>query len=393
MKKRIIIWVLIIAVLGGIVYLRVQSKNKLKYAAVKTTTVSKGDVNSYLSTTAAIKSKNSKDYYGISSKVTEVNVKVGDEVKTGQVMVKYEASDLTSLKSAVTQAQVAYDNAVIQKQDLVNRNNDYTEMNNLFNKLPNLTADETKRYNELLSKYNLPKQNGTLSVSDSDLKKADNGITSAKASLDSAKASLAKGTSSVSSIVADFDGVVTAVNAVQGANGNPAMAAVTVQDLKSLKGVISVGKYDAVKLSLGEDAVIKTASSEYKGKVSYMDPAAKQITSASGTDSALNVEIDVLNPGKDLTVGFDADVDILLGQVKNVPKVPVECIRTDKNDKNYVYVVEGKKAVEKEVKLGLQSDTDAQIVSGVNEGDKVILNPSTSIKDGSLVKETVGVDK
>ena len=45
------------------------------------------------------------------------------------------------------------------------------------------------------------------------------------------------------------------------------------------------------------------------------------------------------------------------------------------------------KAVEKTVHLGLQSDTDAEVLDGVTQGDKLISNPSASIQNGTLVKE------
>lgn len=388
MKKKVIIWFLVIIVLGGIVFLRVESKNKLKYAAVKTTTASMGDIKSYLSTTAMVKSKNSKDYYGLSGKILSVNVKVGDSVKSGQVLVKYDTPDLST---SVKQTQLQYDNAVLTKQSEVNANNDMTnKMADLDNKIT--AAKNSKNPQEAATAPTLQAQRDAMKLpfSDEQLKQADNAIALAKINLDTAKANAAKNTDS---IAADFDGVVTTVNAIVGATGNPAMVAVTIQDLSNLKGVITVGKYDAAKLSIGQEATIKTQNNEYKGKVSYMDPAAKQTVSASGSDSALTVEIDILNPGADLKAGFDTDVDILLGQANNILKVPVESVKTDKNDKNYVYIVEGKKAVEKEVKLGIQSDTDVQITSGISTGDKVILNPSASLHDGSLVKEAAGVGK
>lgn len=402
MKKKYVIWAIIILILGGIFYLRIQSQNKLKYTAVKTTKAAMGDIKSYLSTTATIKSKNSKDYYGLSGKVQAINVKVGDAVKSGQLLVKYDTPDLNT---AVRQAQIQYDNSVLGKQSEINANND---MNNKIADLNNQIADLDSKISTLEASKN-PQDTASvpalqnlraqlvqtrdslkLPFSNEQLKQADNSIALAKIALDSAKTNLSKNTDS---ITADFDGVVTSVNAVVGATGNPGVVAITVQDLSSLKGVISVGKYDAAKLSVGQDAIIKTQNNEYKGKVSYMDPAAKQVVSASGTDSALNVEIDIQNPGADLKAGFDADVDILLGEATNILKVPVEAIKTDKNDKNYIYILQGKKAVEREVKLGIQSDTDVQIMSGASEGDKVILNPSASLHDGSFVKESTGVGK
>lgn len=401
MKKKYVIWAIIIIIIGGIFYLRIQSQNKLKYTEVKTSKAAMGDIKSYLSTTAAVKSKNSKDYYGLSGKVLAVNVKTGDSVKAGQLLIKYDTPDLNT---AVKQAQLQYDNSILAKQSEVNANNDMnSKMVDLDKQIADIdakisAAQASKNPQDAAAVPTLQSQRVQLKqtrdslklpFTEEQLKQGDNSITLAKITLDNAKTNLAKNTDS---ITADFDGIVTAVNAVVGASGNPAMAAITVQDLSNLKGVIAVGKYDAAKLSIGQAAIIKTQSNQYSGKISYIDPAAKQTVSASGTDNTLNAEIDIQNPGNDLKVGFDTDVDILLGEASNVLKVPVEAIKTDKNDKNYVYIIQGNKALEKEVKLGIQSDTDVQITSGISEGDSVILNPSASLHDASFVKES-GVGK
>ena len=42
---------------------------------------------------------------------------------------------------------------------------------------------------------------------------------------------------------------------------------------------------------------------------------------------------------------------------------------------------------ERKVTIGTQSDTEVQITKGIKNGEKVILNPSTSIVEGTIVKE------
>lgn len=398
MKKKVITWIIIVVVIGGLIGLRVSAKNKKSFVSVKTETVQQGEIKSYLSTTATIKSKNSKDYYPLQGKVEKVNVKVGDVVKKGQVLVEYEVQDLSL---AVKQAQIQYDNAVLAKKAQVNSN---TEMKNKMADLDKQIADLDKQIADakkdpLLAatvpaletkKSGIKQQRDSLKVpvGTEQLKQADNSITLAKLNLDNAKKNLSK---SQDKITADIDGVVTAVTAVEGATSMAsAQPAVTVQDVENLKAVMSVGKYDANKVEVGQEAIIKSGASEYKGKVSFIDPAAKKTVSATGTETTLGVEIDILDKAEDLKIDFDADVDILLGQVTNAIKVPAESIRTTKEDKTFVYVVEGDKVVEKEVKLGLQSDMEAQVVEGVKANDKVILNPSESIKSGTVVKEASG---
>ncbi|MDV3425990.1 MAG: efflux RND transporter periplasmic adaptor subunit, partial [Bacillota bacterium] len=220
------------------------------------------------------------------------------------------------------------------------------------------------------------------------LKQSDNNISLQKINLDNAKSIRSK---SQSTIVSDIDGVVTALNIVEGSTAAiGTQPAITIQDTNNLKAVMSVGKYDAAKIKLGQEAVIKNGTKEYKGKVSFIEPAATKTVSATGSDTTLGVEIDITDKCDGLKIDFDTDVDILLGQANSVAKVPAESIRTDKEGKTYAFEIEGNKAVEKEVKLGLQSDTEAQIIEGLSSDNKVILNPSSAMKTGDLVSESAG---
>lgn len=471
MKKRFIIGIIGILIIGSSVFILSHRNVKRLSSKVKTEVVTQGDIKAYLSTTATIKSKNSKDYYGISAKTLQVNVKVGDKVTKGQVLVQYDVQDLTTnVKTAETQynnaqitydnAQIAYNNAVSQKNDAINTNNqnetklqdqnidgqinDYTNrLNTLNDKItsleneinnqstspstvnndkiqlngaqqgspttPNIIPGQGSLYSQrdsILSQLNSLKNtklqlqpasdektnqlNNAISTASNNLQTAKNNIDSAKANLDAAKANLAKSTDK---IAADFDGIVTSVNAVQGAMGNAAQVAISVQDLNNLEADLTVGKYDAANIKIGEAAIIKDNGKTYNGQVSSIDPTAKQPGGISAsnatntsTDATLGVTVDITDKPDGLKVNFSDDIDILLGQVTGVVKVPVESIETDKTGKNTVFIVENHRAIEKEVTLGLQSDTEAEIKEGIKAGDTIILNPSATIKTGTFVK-------
>jgi HlyD family secretion protein len=397
MKRKIIIWVVIIAAAAGLLTLRTFNKDKEKYVAVKTEKIVQGDIKAYLSTTGTIKSKSSKDYFSLQGKVRSVNVKVGDSVSKGQILVQYEGIDPNI---AVRQAQIQYDNAVLAKQIQVNSNNDIKyRMEELDKQLAELDSQiEEARKNPQqdavrivtlgTQRTQLKQSRDTIRApfSNEQLKQSENAIALAKINLDSAKQNLSR---NQDKLTAEADGVVTAVNVVQGATSMPsAQPAVTVQDLNSLKALVAVGKYDANKVQMDQEALVKSGGKEYKGKVSFIDPAAKKTVSATGAETSLGIEVDILDSPTGLKVDFDADVDILLGQVNSVTKAPAESVRTNKEGKAFVYIVEGNKAIEKEVRLGLQSDMDVQIIEGVKVGDKVILNPGESVKDGTFIKET-----
>ncbi|MBL4936059.1 efflux RND transporter periplasmic adaptor subunit [Clostridium sp. YIM B02515] len=423
MKKKIIIGIIVAAAVCGLIAFRFAGGKKVSYVSVKTSTISQGDVKAYLSTTGTVKSKNTKDYYPLQGKVKKVNVKVGDSVKQGQVLVEYEVQDVNA---AVKQAQIQYDNAALQKKMLVNNNNDIksqisdldkqisdldsqiSNLNNQVNALKvsknpadiALLQDAKNPSNPAVQIQNAEASKATLKgrrdalkpISTEQFKQADNSVALAQIALDSAKSNLSK---SQDKIISDIDGVVTAINVAEGATSMTAgvQSAVTVQDLSNLKVELSVGKYDSSRIQLGQDAVVKNGGKDYKSKVSEVDPAAKKTVSAAGSDTTLGAEVDILDKPEGLKVDFDADVDILVGQANSTLKVPAESIKTDKTGKSVVFIVEGDKAVQKEVKLGIQSDMEAQVIEGVKAGDKVILNPGETVKDGAAVKEMAGDGK
>ncbi|WP_017415467.1 efflux RND transporter periplasmic adaptor subunit [Clostridium tunisiense] len=401
MKKKVITFILITTVITGGIFIATRKEGKEVGATVKTSEVTQGDVKAYLSTTATIKSKNSKDYFAIQGKVKKVNVKVGDRVEKGQVLAEFEVTDPNI---AVKQAQLSYDNAVLTKQNQVNSNNEVKgTIADLKKQISDLEAqiEEAKKNPAEAAKVpQLESQKAPLITkkdslkepfSSEQLKQSDNNIALQKLNLDNAKSSLSK---SQSTLVADFNGVVTAVNLVEGATTTVAtQPAITVQDVDNLKVVLSAGKYDASKIKLGQEAVIKYDGKEYKGAVSFIDPIAKKAPSAAGTETTLSVEIDIVDKAEGLKVDFDADVDLLLGEVKSVLRIPAESIRSDKEGKAYVFSIEGNKVVEKKIVLGLQSDMEAEVVEGITPGEKVILNPSTNMKSGEVVKEAGGEEK
>lgn len=396
MKKKIIAIVIAILIIGGIGGLAVTNKNRNKAISIKTAAVVKGDINAYLSTTAVIQSTDVKQYYGIGAKVKNVNVKIGDKVKKGDILVAYDAQDLSK---NVQQAQLQYDNAVLQKQELTNTNAD------VVNKINNLTQQiqgyqdqidalknskdpsaATKIMELQKSQSAVQQQKDSLKpASDEKVKQQDNAIALSKISLEQAKDNLAK---SSNTIVSSIDGTVTVLNAVEGNNGNPAQVAVEVQNLDSLKAKMLCGKYDIQKVTIGESAEIKNGNNIYKGQVSQIDPIAVNSVSAAGQETNLPVYVTINDKTSDLKVNFDVDIDILVAQQKNVIKIPAESIKTEKDGSSYVYIIKGNKAAKQKITMGVQSDMEVEVKDGLTVGDKVILNPVNTISDGTVIKET-----
>lgn len=351
---------------------------------VRTAIVTKGDIQSYLSTSGTVKSKQSKMYYAAPQiTVSKIHVKEGDVVSAGEQLLSYDIADI---KNSMEQAKLQYENAVLQLDELKAQKKKIDDsIKELDKEIKSLENSGNPQDMQKLSQLKQQRQS-LQPISSERVKLAENTAAMAKLGYDSAKTRYEK---LKTGIVSDINGTVTYVGVVEGSTGNLSQPAVTVQNLTELKVVLALGKYDSQKVRQGQKAIIKNVEAEYEGKVSFVSPSASR-GSASGTmaqEAVLIAEVDIFNPDDRLKVDFDVSVDILLGSAENVMMVPVECIKYDKTGKTSVYIVEDNRAKQVEVELGIQSDTHVQIIKGLKENDKVIQNPGISINEGTLVVE------
>jgi len=384
MNKRKATIIIILLISLAIVYVKLFPR-KSDVVKVRVSEVIVGDIRAYMSTSGVVKSKQSKEYFGTQLKVNKINVKVGEVVKKGDVILSYDVEDV---KSAEKQARIQYNNALLQQKDIINQrnqiNNKISELDNKIKEIENSTNPSKLA---LLPAYK--QQREVLQpISNEKIKQMDNSVSLAKTSLDLAKSRLLlveKG------IVADFNGTITALNVSEGSIPNPAQPVTVLENIDNLKITVSLGRYDASKVKLGQEVVVRDAGKVLKGKVSFINPVAKGTTSMSavGGDTTLSVDIDILDKSTTLKVNFDVDVDILVSSVNNVIKVPAEAIISDKYDKSYTLVNEGGVAKEREIKIGIQSDTEVEVLEGLKKGDKVILNPGSVVKAGMKIEEIV----
>lgn len=383
-KRKAITIVAVLLILFGAAYIILFS-GKSSATKVKVTEAKVGDIRAYLSTSGVVKSKQSKEYFGTQLKVNKVNVKVGEVVEKGKVIISYDVEDL---RAAEKQAQIQYNNALLQQKEIINQRN---QINNKISELDNKIEEAENSGNpaDLAMLPALRQQREALQpISEEKVKQVNNSVSLAKTSLDLAKSRLS---GVEGGVIADFDGTITALNVSEGSISNPAQPVAVLEDIENLKIIVSLGRYDAAKVKLGQEAIIREGGNTLKGKISFINPVAKGASpiSAAGGDTTLSAEIDILDKATVLKVNFDVDVDILVSSASNALIIPAEAIISDKYDKTYVFINENGITQEKEVKIGIQSDTEAEVLQGLNKGDRVILNPGNVIKTGMKIEEAV----
>jgi Membrane-fusion protein len=159
----------------------------------------------------------------------------------------------------------------------------------------------------------------------------------------------------------------TSTTASSSSSGN---TLASLENKSALQVNISVDELDIGKVQIGQDvniAVDAFKDKTFKGKVSYIAPTG---TVSSGVAS-FPVRVDVEN-SDGLKTGMTSNVTIIVSSKENAVLVPLEAV-IDSRGKKYVRVKEGDTVTQKEVTLGLVNTDSAEVVSGLNEGDKIVI--------------------
>lgn len=205
----------------------------------------------------------------------------------------------------------------------------------------------------------------------------------------------------------------------------PGQEIVTVADLSRLVVKVKINEVDVADLYLKQKADIRVDAFQnetFTGVITKIAPASRgQQTNAPQTGASeivwFEVEITLFNPDKRLKIGMSANVDIIGAQARHVVCVPREAV-LEKENKFYVHrvkdrslwadlrkrlraleEVESKEAKKKpppmqktpeteriRVQLGLKNENRAEIKSGVNEGDVLL------IKEPAIKRRTFQIE-
>ena len=187
-------------------------------------------------------------------------------------------------------------------------------------------------------------------------------------------------------ILADFNGVVTEVEAVEGSIPQQGEKLVTVESTDKVKVEISVSKYDLEKIAVGQTASIDIAGKKYDGKVTKVNGMAT--TNASGA-AVIGAEIEIDNPDAGIYLGIEARVEVHMASVTGVVAIPVELINSDKEG-DFVFVVENGVVAKRRITTGISSDSYSEVLDGLSEGDAVIVTTGLNLEEGMAVTAIPG---
>jgi RND family efflux transporter MFP subunit len=116
------------------------------------------------------------------------------------------------------------------------------------------------------------------------------------------------------------------------------------------------------------------------GKVARFSEDVKEDT------RTMHTEVDVPNPNRVLFEGLYAEATITLENKNNVLYVPVQAVDHNGDRTSVLVVSSANKLERRPVVLGIETSTDAEVVSGLEEGDLVVVSDRSSLKEGEEVQ-------
>jgi len=327
-------------------------------------------------------------YAKVSGYVQKLDVDWGTHVKKGQVLADLEIPEL--------QQQLQQDEATVHRsesdlerahEELNRAQSEYNVAHLTFTRL----ADVQKTQPGLVAQQDIDVEQGKDLQASASVSAAKDSLSASEQALMASKAALEKDKAlyAYSHITAPFDGVVTSIQAYTGALlpagtssniGNSALCHLSQND--TLRLVIPVPERAVPDIHLGQKVAVEVSALNrtFDGVVTNISDNIDLQT------RTMHTEVHVTNPKYQLVPGMYAAVRIPLHVVANALVLPVQAVQNTGTDKGSVLLVNAQNQLERrDVTLGLQTATEIEIVSGLQENDTVVFGEQGQFKSGQLV--------
>ena len=431
-NKKILVGVGIVVVVGGIAFANVKFKRQ-DGVVVNVETIQKRDLQAIVSASGKIQPQRlvniSADTMG---RVTNLAVEEGQTVQKGQFLLQIDPRNLTtaynqgaaSLAAARSQMEQLRVSIESTKTSLKQAQEALTRQQQLFKQ--GLTPKEQLENAENLVRM----RQADLNAAERQIETQRLRMTQEEASLENAKLNLSK-----VRIESPITGIITRRNieegetVVIGTMNNAGTNLLTIADMSLIEAQVEVDETDIPNVALGQKAKITIDAmpgKTFSGKVVEIgnSPISATGTAASqATNFLVKVAVDGVIP--DVRPGFTTTAEITTATRGNVTAIPIQATTVrekivdkegnivpdenpgpgkkrptvildsqlkpgqEKKELEGVFVVKDNKAVFTPVKTGIAGEKYFEVISGLKEGEQVIVGPFSSVRelaDGAAVK-------
>ncbi|HET7221066.1 MAG TPA: efflux RND transporter periplasmic adaptor subunit [Vicinamibacterales bacterium] len=434
-NKKIMIGAGVVVVLAGIAYANFKFK-RTEGVTVNTEAIQKRNLEALVSASGKIQPKRfvniSADTMG---RVTGLAVNEGDRVTTGQFLLQI---DPRNLRSAVQRTEASLEAARSQVEQL--NASIESARTSLKQAQDNFTRQQQLWKGGLTTKETLDRAENELKMRQADLRSQEQQVQTQKLRIQQEQATLETDRYNLSKvrIESPINGIVTRRNieegemVVVGTMNNAGTVLLTIADMSVIEAEVDVDETDIPQVKLGQSAKITIDAipdKTFTGKVTEIGNSPIQTTTgqAASSSQATNFKVVVTVDSEipDVRPGFTCTAEITTATRANVLALPIqattvremvvddkgEIVRAPVDPKRPqragavqaselqpgqsrkelegVFLVRDGKAVFSPVKTGIAGEKYFEALSGVKEGDNVIVGPFSSVRelgDGVAVK-------
>lgn len=289
--------------------------------------------------------------FRVPGKIIDRLVDVGATVKTGQALARIDSRDLQlnadARKAALTAAEADYQ----------------------------LANDDLRRYKDLLDKK---------FISQAEYDRRATAQRTAAARLDQARAGYQDGVNQASYAVlqATTDGVITAIDAEAGQVVGAGQTVMRMARPEEKEVVISLPENRVAELKAAKDLKISLwvrPNELLDGRVREISPDADAVT------RTYTAKVSVLNPPADMRLGMTAQLQVHGKASRNLSLLPMTAIYQT-GDKPSVWIVDGDRVKRVPVVVDGFQDNRVRVVSGIQDGQRVVTAGTTRLIEGQKVK-------
>ncbi|NLB89497.1 MAG: efflux RND transporter periplasmic adaptor subunit [Syntrophomonadaceae bacterium] len=383
MKKKLLIAVGVLAIIGAL-YVGLNPPGE----EVKTYQVQVGDIRQTINETGLVQASNYLDIYSSENgKVESIAVEIGSSVSKGDTILVLQNNDLSiqkaTHKSSLIQAKnklsLVKANWERVKLDYEEAKNNYARSEKLFKAgaISQSQLEEIKKVKDQLE-TTLREQ----SESYDQINEQVQILEKALQEIEVKERSLV--------ITSPIDGTVVKLPAKVGQYLVTGTRVAQVASLNKLEIKTEVLSDDMADIVLGQKAIITAPllkDKELEGEIVQIYPQAEERLSALGVIQYRVPVIISLKETDKLRPGYEVKVSIHTLTKEEVLIVPREAIIYDEDDSKQVMLIEQGRIKYVNVETGLQDRANIEITRGLDVGQKIILDGSSLLKEGTKVKE------
>jgi len=392
-RKRIIYGVIIVVVVLGVAFgLIAATRGGTKIDPSKLAKVEKGDLAKSVVATGKVEPITKVEVKSKASGIVKkLLVQPSDKVKTGQLLAQLDKEEIQAqvdqsrAASQAAEASLKGAEADWERAKVDAEGPDVPLLKRAYERAVGMAKagvvsesaleDAQKNYEMALNKQNVAK--AQLIVLKAKIAQSQAQVAQDRANLKQLEEQL-----SYTDIESPIDGVVLSRDVEMGdavssilVLGSSATLVMTLGDTSQVYVKGKVDESDIGKVYLGQPARIKVESFKdktFNGVVTRISPMGVEKDNVT----TFEVRVSINNPGGELKAEMTANAEIILEEHKNVLQIPEGSIIYDKDKKASVEVPDhkGKDGKRKlAVNIGISNGAKTELLSGLKEGDQVVL--------------------